>query len=388
VGALIKPGTRQLIVWIAYICLAAATFGCLYTAFACVAALRFGRPARAAPATPVPVSVLVPLCGHEPGLYARLHALCEQDYPAPVQILCAIHAADDPALAVVKQVAVDMPNATMEWQTDPRVHGRNLKMSNLMNIVERARHDVIVMIDSDILVGRDHLARVVGELQQPSVGAVTCLYYGIAGGGLWSRLSAINVNLQFLPSVIVGVATRLAQPCFGSTVALTRPMLERIGGLQRFVDQLWDDYAIGQAVRETGMRVAVSSTTVGHVCAESTAREFFDYQLRNGRTIGSIDPAGYAGAVIIHPLALSLLALALDPGSSALAIALVAIAGRLTLAHCMQRQFGLRSSYWLVPVHDIAAFAIYLMSFFGGTVMWRGQRYRFQSDGSLLQPSQ
>ncbi|MGH6737821.1 MAG: bacteriohopanetetrol glucosamine biosynthesis glycosyltransferase HpnI [Bradyrhizobium sp.] len=377
-----------MIIWTAYICLAAATFGCLYMAFACVAALRFGRSDRAAPATPVAVSVLVPLCGHEPGLYARLRALCEQDYGAPVQILCAIHGPDDPALAVVKQVAADMPGATMEWQTDARVHGRNLKMSNLMNIVGRAQHDIIVMIDSDIMVGRDHLARVVGELQQPGVGAVTCLYYGVAGGGLWSRLSAMNVNLQFLPSVIVGVATRLAQPCFGSTVALTRAMLDRIGGLQRFVDQLWDDYAIGQAVRETGTHVAVSSITVGHVCAESTGREFFDYQLRNGRTIGSIDPVGYAGAVIIHPFALSLLALALDPGQPAFAIALVAIVSRLALTACMQRRFGLRSNYWLVPVHDIAAFAIYLMSFFGGTVMWRGQRYSFQSDGSLLQPSQ
>jgi ceramide glucosyltransferase len=261
-------------------------------------------------------------------------------------------------------------------------------MSNLMNIIGRAQHDIIVMIDSDILVGRDHLGRVVGQLQQRGVGAVTCLYCGIAGGGLWSRLSAMNVNLQFLPSVIVGIATRLAQPCFGSTVALTRAMLERIGGLQRFVDQLWDDYAIGQAVRETGKRVAISSMTVGHVSAESTGREFFDYQLRNGRTIGSIDPAGYAGAVIIHPFALSLLALLLDPGQPALAIVLAAIVSRLALAACMRRRFGLRSNYWLLPVHDIAAFAIYLMSFFGGTVMWRGQRYRFQSDGSLLQPSQ
>jgi ceramide glucosyltransferase len=377
-----------LIVWIAYICLAAATFGCLYTAFACAAALRFAPSDRATPVATAPVSVLVPLCGHEPDLYARLRALCEQDYAAPVQILCAIHEADDPAVAVVKQIAADMPNAVVEWQTDPEVHGRNLKMSNLMNVVARARHDVIVMIDSDIMVGHDHLSCVVSELQQPGVGAVTCLYYGIAAGGLWSKLSAMNVNLQFLPSVIVGVATRLAQPCFGSTVALTRQTLERIGGLQRFVDQLWDDYAIGRAVRETGMRVAVSDKMVGHVSAESTGREFFDYQLRNGRTIGSIDPAGYAGAVIIHPLALSLLALALDPGQPALVIALVALASRWALAYCMQRRFGLRSNYWLVPIHDIAAFAIYLLSFFGGTVMWRGQRYRFQSDGSLLQPSQ
>jgi ceramide glucosyltransferase len=382
------PALEQLITWTAYVCLAGATFGCLYTAFACLKALQFGRAAGVAAPSPVPVTVLMPLCGHEPGLYGRLRALCEQDYDAPVQIVCAMHDVKDPSIAVVQALAADLPQANIEWQADSRVHGRNLKLSNLLNVVARAQHDVIVMIDSDILVGRDHLARVVGELQRPGVGAVTCLYYGIAGGGWWSRLSAMNVNLQFLPSVIVGIATRLAQPCFGSTIALTRPMLERIGGLQRFVDQLWDDYAVGQAVRETGMQVAVSSMTAGHVCVERNGREFFDYQLRNGRTIGSIDPAGYAGAVITHPFALSLLALALDPGQPALAVALAAIVSRLALATCMRRRFGLRGDYWLVPVHDIAAFAIYLMSFFGGTVMWRGRRYRFHSDGTLLQPSQ
>jgi len=379
----------DLIRWVSDICLAGAGLGCLYMAFACLRVLRFGRADTTAhKVTPVPVTMLLPLCGHEPDLYSRLRALCEQNYAAPVQVLCAIHDPEDPAIAAVEKVAADLPDATIEWQIDPGMHGRNLKMSNLMNVIGRARHDVLVMIDDDIVVGRDYLSHVVGELQQPNVGAVTCLYYGVSNGSLWTKLSAMATNLQFLPSVIVGISTRLAQPCFGSTIALTRDVFEQIGGLANFVDYLWDDYAIGQAVRATGKQVTVSSLTVGHVCTEDTGREFFAYQLRNARTIASIDPFGYLGSVIIHPVALSVLAILLGAEGPAIAMIGIALTSRFALAYCMRRRFGLRVNYWLIPVHDLAAFAVYVTSFFGGTVMWRGQRHRIHSDGTLLHASQ
>ena len=378
----------DLICWMADICLVGAALGCLYTAFACVRAFAFGRQWPATPANPVPVTVLLPLCGHEPDLYSRLRALCEQDYAAPVQVLCAIHDPEDPAIAAVKRVAADLPHATIEWQIDSSMHGRNLKMSNLMNVIGRARHDVFIMIDDDIVVGPHYLSHVVGELQQPNVGAVTCLYYGVSNGALWTKLSAMATNLQFLPSVIVGISMRLAQPCFGSTIAMTREIFKQIGGLASFVDYLWDDYAIGEAVRETGKRVVISSMTVGHVCTEYTGVEFFAYQLRNARTVASIDPLGYIGSIIINPFALALLAIALGAGDSGLALAGLALASRFALAQCMRRRFDLRMNSWLIPVHDLAAFAVYVTSFLGGTVTWRGQRHRIHSDGTLLHAPQ
>jgi ceramide glucosyltransferase len=379
----------ELIGWTTYLFLAGAAAGCLYLIFACVTVLRFGRRSdTGSRSAPVPATVLMPLCGHEPDLYHRLRALCEQDYAAPVQILCAIHDLNDPAIAEVEKVAADLPQAAIDWSVDPQLHGRNMKMSNLLNVIGRVRHDVLVMIDSDIAVGPGYLSHVIGELQRPNVGAVTCLYYGVASGGLWTKLSAMSTNLQFLPSVIVGLSARLAQPCFGSTIALTRQTLERIGGLRRFADHLWDDYAIGQAVREAGLEVAVSSLVVGHVCAENTGSEYFAYQLRNARTIASINPLGYLGAIIIHPFALALLALLLGGGEAAGALAIVALACRFVLGDCMRQRFGVSSSTWLLPVHDLAAFAVYVMSFFGGTIVWRGHRYRLQPDGTLLQASQ
>ncbi len=377
--------------WTGDFCVAGASVGSFYMLVAAALTLRFGRrappPRLAGERRAPPVTVLMPLCGGEAGLYDRLRALCEQDYAGPVQLLCAIQDPEDPAIAVVQQLAADFPAAHVQWQIDPGLHGRNRKMSNLINALRHVRHDVIVMIDSDIEVGRDHLAHVVDELQKPGVGAVTCLYTGVAGHGLWSRLSAKTTNMHFLPSVIIGLKARMAEPCFGSTIALTGATLERIGGLKAFADHLWDDYAIGQAVRAAGLQVHVSSMTVGHVCPESTGREFFAYQLRNARTIGGIDPVGYLGAVITYPFGLAVLAVLLGSGQPAVLMAGLALAGRAALCGSVARRFGVPSRYWLLPLHDLASFAVYLTSFCGGTVMWRGRRYRVQSDGTLLQAS-
>ncbi len=384
---------HDLVRWTADFCVAGATFGSVYMVAASMLTRRFGRRGNddAPPAAPSlsapPVTVLVPLCGDEPGLRSRLRALCQQDYPAPVQVLCAIQDPEDPAIAVVEQAAADLPQADLAWHVDPALHGRNRKMSNLINVLRHARHDVLVMIDSDIEVGPDHLARVVHELQAPNIGAVTCLYTGVPGRGLWAKLSAKSTNLHFLPSVLVGLKMSLAEPCFGSTIALTRATLEQIGGLEAFVDNLWDDYAIGQAVRATGLRVHVSSQTVGHICPESTGRDFFAYHLRNARTIGGIDPVGYLGSIITHPFGLAVLAVLLGAGEPAVLLAGVALTSRIALCRSVNRRFGVNCNYWLLPLHDLAAFAVYLMSFLGGTIMWRGQRYRVQSDGTLLQAS-
>jgi ceramide glucosyltransferase len=383
---------EHLLGWAASFCVVSAAIGCVYTAVAAILTLSFGRARHAAKPGPQalpPVTILVPLCGDEAGLRSRLHALCVQDYPAPVQVLCGVRDPADPAVAVVNRLAAELPRGTVSLHIDPRMHGRNPKISNLMNMMEHARHDVFVMIDSDIEVVPDYLSRVILELGKPGVGAVTCLYHGIARSGLWARLAAMDINLQFLPSAIIAMRFALARPCFGATVAVTKETLHEIGGLVRFADQLWDDYAIGEAVRAAGYDVAVPPLAVGHACMDGSARELFARQLRYARTIRSIDPAGKIGAIITHPFPLALLAILFGGGYAAVALACTTLACRGALAACVAHRFPNSSApYWLLPLRDLAAFVIYVMGFFGGTVVWRGRRYRVRPDGTLLQASQ
>ena len=376
-----------LILWIGNFCVAAATIGCIYTLIAAALALRFGRR-HGATAQPQPsVTILKPLCGREPDLFARLMAFGRQQYDGPVQIVFGSQDRADPAISVVHGLQATHPDLAVELAVDPRAYGTNRKVSNLVNMAPLVRNDVVVLSDSDIEVEPTYLNDVVAELQRPGVGAVTCLYHGVAGSGFWSRLSAMSINTYFLPNVVLARSLGLAQPCFGATIALRRETLDEIGGFDAFANCLADDFAMGEAVRASGYDVAIPSFSVGHVCFERSARELLRHQMRQSCTIRSIDPVGYAGAIITHPFALALIG-ALLGSSLGLLVAALAVVCRTILTIAVERAFGLpRQQYWLVPLRDLMAFTTFVSGFFGTTVSWRGSRYRVLSDGSVVQES-
>jgi ceramide glucosyltransferase len=370
--------------WAVDLGMAGATIGCIYLAVVGWLILRYRTGERPRAPVPVPVSVIMPLCGEEPGLYDRLIALCNQDYPGEFEIVCGTLNPRDPALDVVRRVIRERPDRVVHCHFDPSVHGHSLKVSNLKNIVRHVHYETLVMIDSDIEVAPDYLSRVIGELQQPGVGAVTCLYHGIEYGSVWSRLAAMSANIHFIPNVVGGLALGLARPCFGPTIAMSRDMLRRIGGFDAFADHLFDDYAIGEAVRATGYNVSVTAFAVGHVYQDASARQLLDSQLRQACTIKGINPGGHVGSVITHPFALATLAALLGGGQTALVLALAALVCRVWLWWCMQQRFAARSNdYLLIPLRDLMSFAVYVASFFVATVRWRGQRYRL-SDHTLI----
>ncbi len=377
----------ELAAWVGDACSLAAALGVVYLAVASFLILRFrsGRPA--APARCPPASILVPLCGEDAELGERLRALCRQTYGAAVQLVCGVCDAADPAVGIVESVAAET-NVRIDLKADARQHGGNRKISNLINMAPLAQAEFLAIIDSDILVGPNHLSDLASELERPGVGAVTCLYHGVGGAGLWSSLAALAINADFLPSVVVALGLGAARPCFGATIALRRRTLEAIGGLRAFADCLHDDYAIGERLRDAGYAIAIPHFSVAHVCREGTAQALFQNQLRAARTIRMISPRGYAGSIIAHPLAFAIPAALLNaPHASALL--LLALAGRLVLCLSVERAFSLRrQTYWLLPFYDFLFLFVYAASFFGARVSWRGERYRLKSDGTLVHDPQ
>jgi ceramide glucosyltransferase len=369
----------------AYVCGALAAAGSLYLLLSGWLVLRFRRSARP-DIRPVPITVLVPLCGKEPGLGDRLLRLRNQAYPAPVQIVCGVSDASDPALTEVCRVAAGEGQWPIELHCDARQHGRNRKISNLINMMECARHECLVMLDSDMEVGPDYLVQVVAELQRPGVGAVTCLYRARGEGGVPSELAAMAINLHFLPNAIVGLVAGMARPCFGATIALSRETLASIGGLNAFADQLWDDYAIGQGVRADGQAVAICGFAPVHICAESSLQALFVKEVRTARTIRGIDPAGHLGAVLTHPLPFALIAVLAAQAWWTWWLVIAALGSRFFLARCVERRFDVSVSPFVwMPVGDLISFAAYAASWCSATVSWRGQTYSVDADGELTQ---
>jgi ceramide glucosyltransferase len=382
---LYPPEAGLVISAISTICAVAASLGCLYLLAAIRIVLLRKQKQKANPA-PEPVTILKPLHGAEPRLRECLASFCVQDYLGPVQIIFGLQDAHDPALAVVNSLKDKFQSLDIGITVNETAHGANAKVSNLINMNATAKHDILIAVDSDILAPPDYLEQVATLLQKPKAGAVSVLYYGETAGPVWSRFAAAWINTHFLPSVLVGMALGLAKPCFGSTIALKREVLERIGGFEAFADQLADDYAIGAAVRKAGFSVEIGPGAVAHVCHEESLRDLLRHQLRWARTIRSIDLPGYLGSFIAHPFGLALLGVALG-SMSCLALAVLALGLRIGLNKAVERSFELaRQHYWVVPITDLIAFSVFVWSFFGTSVTWKRASFSVLGDGTIVQP--
>jgi len=364
---------------------ALAVLGIIYTLLAAIlVGPFFARPAQEPAGFPA-VTVVKPLHGRERALLGNLSSFCLQDYPGPVQFLFGVNDANDPALEAVEELRRLHPGAEITVVADSRLYGPNRKVSNLINMLPQARHDVLVFADSDVGVAPNYLRGIVGELQRPGVGLVTCVYRGQPDPGFWPRLSAMATDYQFLPSVVIGLALGLARPCFGQTIAMRRETLEKIGGFGPLVRHLAEDHAIGEAVRKAGMRVAIPPFAISHACAESSLTALVTHELRWGRTIRAVDPAGHLGSVLIHPFALALVAVPLSgfaPWSWPIAAgALVSrLALKLRVDHVLRKPPG---GVWLLPLWDLASLGIFAATFFSRRVTWRGHRFDVDGKGFL-----
>jgi len=222
-------------------------------------------------------------------------------------------------------------------------------------------------------------------LAQPDTALVTCCYVGKSLGSLWSRLVAQGIDYHFLPGVILGISLGLTRACFGSTIAISKPVLNEIGGFDAFRDRLADDYEIGGAVHARGYDVALPPFAVTHTCTETSFGELFRHELRWQRTIRSVNPGGFAGSFITHAFPLALISAALlDFCGPALTVLGFAILARLILKLRIDRALSRRGTgLWLFPLRDMLSFGLFVATFFAGRVDWRGSRFRVHADGEL-----
>ena len=360
-----------------------AGIGIFYALFAATMLAGFGRQQLSSAARAVPVTILKPLYGNEPRLTENLESFLTQNWNAPIQLLCGVHDELDGSIAAVDALKARHPLADIACVADGRVHGSNGKVGNLVNMMAAARHEILILSDSDIAVTPDYLDRVVGALSRTGVGAVSCAYHGRGDAGFWSRLGAAGLSWQFLPNVVVSLALNAGGVCMGSTIALRRTTLDAIGGFERFADILADDHAIGAAVRELGLEVAVPPLVVTHASADDSFAALLRHELRWAATVRQLNPRGYAGMICTHPLPFAFLtmAFALSPGFWLVTGALIA---RMLLIENVQRLCRAeRSSPGLLLVRDLLSFVVFIGGFATGSVDWRGERLRMEDQGRI-----
>jgi ceramide glucosyltransferase len=326
-----------------------------------------------------PVTILKPLFGAEPLLEQALATLCTQEY-GTFQIVFGVHGPRDPAVAVVRRLQARFPDCDIALVVDPTPHGRNNKVGNLINMLAAARHDILVIADSDVHVAPDYLARVVDTLQRPGVGLATTLYAGLpASASLAGSLGATGITHSFLPGALIARALG-RQDCLGATMALRRETLDAIGGFAAIADDLADDAALGRLVRAQGLSVALANTVPATTVPEERIGALFSHELRWARIIVSLAPVPFALSVVQYPLAWALLCLALSGGAEWAWLLLLGVwFGRAALGRGIDRALALTRSGFsrpapilLLPVRDLLSVAVLLASYASDQVHWRG----------------
>ena len=183
-----------------------------------------------------------------------------------------------------------------------------MKVSNLINMYRSAKHDVVVISDSDTEVARDCLGALVAPLGDVSVGAVTCLYKGVPAGGFASTLGALFINDWFLASAVVDAGMRDVAYCFGPVTAVRRDALEASGGLGALSSHLADDFMLGRMITAAGYKVRLSRYVADIVVAENCG-SLLRHELRWARTVRTVKPGEHFLSAVMEPLPLLLLLL-------------------------------------------------------------------------------
>jgi ceramide glucosyltransferase len=367
-----------------------AVAGMGYFLAAILAARIFIAQRRAAiPAFAPGVSILKSLKGLDPGMMDAFRSHCRQNYTGEYELLFGASSLDDPAVAAVEQLKLEFPALAIQLVECPARLGTNGKVSTLTQLATHARYDFLLINDSDITVSPRYLERVMAHFADAQTGMVTALYRGRAHQTLASRLEALGIATDFQAGVLLSKMLEGGLHYgLGSTLAVRREALEKLGGLITLVDHLADDYELGARIDGAGYRVVLSAEVVETAIPAYGWRGFVDHQLRWARTVRDARPGGYAGLLFTHGMAWALLNV-LASGLSPVSLWLLGLSFFLRLALAMTVGAEVLGDHqvlpglWLLPLRDVVAMGVWIAGFAGNTIVWRGQRFVLEG-GKLM----
>ncbi len=391
----------------AYALLALALIGTLasttFLTLVLLAARRFGkksaeaaRPGAAGLHDPdlPPVTLLKPVHGREPMLEESLESFFRIDYPR-FEIIFGARQPDDAALQVVEKLRQRYPNVTVKVVHSGEPPWPNAKVYSLEKMVAAAAHDYFIISDSDVRVEPGYIRDIVRPMLDLQNGMVTCVYRGVATGGVWSRLEALGMSVEFPSGVVTADMLEGMRFALGPTMAIRRDVLERVGGMAVLADYCADDYVLGSLTHAAGYKVVLSHHVIDHIVLGKSASESLSHQVRWMKSTRYSRPKGHVGTGLTFATPYGLLGLAAcmllgNPafGLSLLAWALVnRWAQALAVGVGVVRDRAVLRWFWLYPLRDLLGFLVWCASFTGSEILWRGERYRLQPGGKMVKSS-
>lgn len=340
------------------------------------------RRVPAAVSTPA-VSVLKPLCGCDADLAANLESFFRQDHPDFELVFGAVDASD-PALPVARALAARYPRVRCQIVTHPGGRALNPKIDNLMGLLPAARHDLLLVSDSNVRAPVHMLREAASLYATERAGLVTHLFAGVGENSLGAALE--NVELCGFTAAGVALPTALGDALVvGKSMLFSRQRLDELGGFERLADVLAEDFVLGKTFAHAGARVIVAPTVLSNVTRDMSLRGMAARHLRWSMLRFRLRPVAAALEPLTSPLALLPLAWWLmGPWSLLWASALLALRdGGGWLALRGRKRWYL--PLMLGPLRELTALLVWAVAPIKQHVSWRGKRYRLGA-GTLLYP--
>ncbi|MDI9570014.1 MAG: bacteriohopanetetrol glucosamine biosynthesis glycosyltransferase HpnI [Pseudomonadota bacterium] len=335
-----------------------------------------------------PVSVLKPLRGLEKGLAENIRSACRQDYPR-YQVVLAVQDGNDPAVPVMEAARREFPDR-VELAVENVAAGINGKINNLIGALRHARHDILVISDSDVRLPEDYLRRIVAPLAASDGGDVgyVCTLYRAARADAWyEKLSLLTYNADFIPGIIFAYVTKAAPFCIGASVALRRRDLEAVGGFAALGGYLAEDYEMGCRILARGARMVLLPQAVEIAVDLPGPSGWWSGQVSWDLKTRTAHPAGFLATIITRAVPFAALFAALRLGdATGMAVLLAAVAVRMGSAAVLLgelRDREGRRALWLLPLRDVAGIFSWAAALLARSVSWRGVRYALDRRGRL-----
>lgn len=339
-----------------------------------------------------PVSLLKPLDGDEPNLEAHLESFFRQDYPAFEVLFCA-RRSDDPGLSAARRVAARYPQIPTQFLSTGDDTWINAKVSSLERMHAAAAHDIFIISDSDVRVTPNYIREVAAPFADESVGAVTCLYRGVADQGLWAKLEAAGMSVEMTAGVLTANLLEGMKFALGPTMAVRRRSVDAMGGFGVLGPYCSDDFLLGANVAAQGSTVVLSRHVIDHIILNLSFAASLRHQTRWMKSTRFSRPLGHLGTALTFSVPFGFLACAVAFAlhRPALAVATLAcgLLNRLVLAAlvgslAVNERHLLRATL-LYPLRDLIGFFCWIASYGSSTILWRNRRYRL-TRGGLMHP--
>ncbi len=379
----------QLIEWVF---LAPTIGGSIYAVLCLLAVIRFRKHAPLPPkrtfALWPAVTVLKPVYGLEKNQRENLRSTCLQDYPE-FQVVFSVQAPDDPVVPLLKEIQQEFGEARVTVAVENCRHGTNGKINNMMGGLLHARHDVLVISDSDVRLKPDYLKTIIAPLADPDVGCVCTLYKAACADTWFEKIELLTLNADFMANVVFANITGASKFCLGASAALRRVTLEQIGGLEGLADYLVEDYEMGRRIWISGKKIAIVPYLVDTMVDLKSPSQWWSHQVYWDQNTRAARPWGFFATAVIRstPFALMYaLARLFDPigiGVLAGALALRLATAAVILGWGFGDREGLRN-IGLLPVRDILSLVSWFLALAKKTTIWRGSQFVLTRDGRLV----